>query len=314
MRSRVLEYSCRLVAADLAFARGHEGAGLQELRKALALARTGRFCVFPWIRRDAFARLLERAIREEIEPGEVRRLVGQAHLLPPSRTVPVAVWPRPVEVLALGRFELRKEGRRLEFGRKAQKKPLELVKVLVSFGAVDVAAERVADVLWPDLDGHAARQALATTLHRLRQLVECEEAIVLHDGRLSLDPMRCWVDAIAFEELLAEAERLQRDEGDTSPRALAAVEQAVALYRGGLLEGDADAPWALSASERLRSKFLRHVLRTGEMRESAGAPERAIEIYLRGLEVDDLAEEFYLRLMRCYGRVGRRAEALAAYE
>jgi LuxR family transcriptional regulator, maltose regulon positive regulatory protein len=30
--------------------------------------------------------------------------------------------------------------------------------------------------------------------------------------------------------------------------------------------------------------------------------------------VDELAEELYRRLMGCYQRLGRRAEALAAYE
>lgn len=35
--------------------------------------------------------------------------------------------------------------------------------------------------------------------------------------------------------------------------------------------------------------------------------------YQKGLEVDDLAEEFYQRLMTCLQRLGRRPEALTVY-
>ena len=37
-------------------------------------------------------------------------------------------------------------------------------------------------------------------------------------------------------------------------------------------------------------------------------------MYQRGLEVDDLAEEFYQRLMECCIKMGRKAEAIKVYE
>jgi DNA-binding SARP family transcriptional activator len=66
--------------------------------------------------------------------------------------------------------------------------------------------------------------------------------------------------------------------------------------------------------ERLSRKFLRQIGRLGEHWEQAGKWAAAVECYERGLEVDDLAEEFYQRLIACYRRLGRRAEALAVYE
>ena len=39
--------------------------------------------------------------------------------------------------------------------------------------------------------------------------------------------------------------------------------------------------------------------------------DRAIGCYQKGLELDGLVEVFYQRLMTCYGRRGRKAEALA---
>jgi DNA-binding SARP family transcriptional activator len=42
--------------------------------------------------------------------------------------------------------------------------------------------------------------------------------------------------------------------------------------------------------------------------------EHALECYQKGLEVDDLIEEFYQRMMKCYYQLGRRAEALSVYK
>jgi two-component SAPR family response regulator len=41
--------------------------------------------------------------------------------------------------------------------------------------------------------------------------------------------------------------------------------------------------------------------------------EKALDCHLKGLEVDDLAEEFYQGVMICYHQLGRKNEALAAY-
>ena len=72
-------------------------------------------------------------------------------------------------------------------------------------------------------------------------------------------------------------------------------------------------PWTVSPRERLRSKFLRCINRIGHHREEAGEWEKAIACYDRGLEVDNIAEEFYQRKMICYHRLGRKAEALSTY-
>lgn len=70
----------------------------------------------------------------------------------------------------------------------------------------------------------------------------------------------------------------------------------------------------MSLRERLRSQFLRIVTRLARHWSEDGRWERAIEAYQRGLDVDDLAEEFYQGLMTAYQALGRRAEALAVYE
>ena len=63
----------------------------------------------------------------------------------------------------------------------------------------------------------------------------------------------------------------------------------------------------------MRSKFLRAVGFLGHHRERKGKWAEAIACYRKGVEVDELAEEFYQRLMICHQRNGQVAEAMAAY-
>ncbi|HHH42651.1 MAG TPA: hypothetical protein ENK49_00790 [Gammaproteobacteria bacterium] len=72
----------------------------------------------------------------------------------------------------------------------------------------------------------------------------------------------------------------------------------------GKEEGEA---WALSARERLRSKFLRTAEALGHHWQ------QAIGCYERALDIGDLAEDFYFHLMQCHHWLGRRAEAIQVY-
>jgi DNA-binding SARP family transcriptional activator len=186
-----------------------------------------------------------------------------------------------------------------------------MLKALVAFGAPGVSEELLSEALWPDSEGDKAHQAFATTLHRLRQLVGTDRAVQLRDGRVTIDPRYCWVDAYAFERLLEQAEFAEK-KGDLA-KTLLFAEKAVSLYKGPFLE-DIDEPWAFSFRERLRSKFLRAARKLGDHLTKQGHYDAAIEFYQKGLEVDNLAEIFYQHLMICHLSTGRKAETLLVYD
>ncbi|MCK7497369.1 MAG: hypothetical protein MZW92_46165 [Comamonadaceae bacterium] len=73
----------------------------------------------------------------------------------------------------------------------------------------------LAELLWPEADGDAAQRAFDTTLHRLRKLLGHERAVVLSEGRLSLNPTVCWVDAWTLERLIGKLDGLLK--GRTRP-------------------------------------------------------------------------------------------------
>ncbi len=212
-----------------------------------------------------------------------------------------------VEIYAFGRFSLVRDGIPLCFSHKTPKRPITLLKALIALGGRDVSSHRLIDALWPDEQGDAAHDVLAVNLYRLRRLLGTRDGVTVCDGRVSLDARTCWVDVWAFQRLLHEAA--------AAPQAKrrAPLEYAVALYRGIFLPGDTDEPWSLAMRERLRSAFLRHSAELGRLHEDAGGWEQAIGCYQRAVESEELAEEFYQGLMRCYAHLGRRAEGVSVY-
>ena len=74
------------------------------------------------------------------------------------------------------------------------------------------------------------------------------------------------------------------------------------------------AAWPVAARERLRGRFIHALARHAESLERDGNDAGAIAAYLRGIDADPAIESFYQGLMRCYDRLGRRGEAIAAYQ
>lgn len=72
--------------------------------------------------------------------------------------------------------------------------------------------------------------------------------------------------------------------------------------------------WAVGPRERLRRRYVRGHEMLSRHLEETGALGEALEGYERVLEADPLNEEGYRRLMGCFERLGRRAEALSVYD
>jgi DNA-binding SARP family transcriptional activator len=213
---------------------------------------------------------------------------------------PVEWWPWPIRVYTLGRFEVQRQGQPLEFSRKAPKKTLALLKVIIANGGVGVREQRLLDALWSDEEGDVAARSLTAALHRLRGLLGDSDAIFQQGGTLSLNQSRVWVDAQALEDLFSQTVPID-------------VNALLALYRGNFLAEDETEPWSVMTRERLRSRFIHALGIATAALEQQGEYQLAIECYLRGIDCDPVIEAFYQGLMRCYASTGRRAEAVAAY-
>jgi DNA-binding SARP family transcriptional activator len=152
------------------------------------------------------------------------------------------------------------------------------------------------------------------TLRRLRKLLGRDEAILLEDGRLSLNAGCCWLDVWAFERTIGRVESGAAATPPMTDAELACLsERLVALYAGHFLAGEDERPWLLGRRQRLASQMFRALTALGELWEARGAPERAELTYARGVELDAASESLYRLLIAVQIRRGHYAEALKSY-
>ncbi len=282
---------------------GTDELAAQALRRLFATARrhgVGHPMRFlpPWL-----PRLCAESLGRGIEPGYVKSLVRTYRL--PAPAPDLERWPWQIRVHALGGFHVEIDGEPLTFTSKAPRRALALLKAIICLGGREVRDHQLIDALWGEDEADGARTAFNVTLHRLRRLLGDADAIVMHEGCLTLDPQRVWVDAFAFEHMLSGFSRAPLD-GEQ-------LERALALYRGPLLPADVEESWSVAARERLRGKYVHLVAHHARTLASTGRGEEAVTLYLHGLDADGLNELFYQGLMRCHHDAGRAADALSLY-
>jgi DNA-binding SARP family transcriptional activator len=312
MGSQMIRYMCLLTEAQFAFGRGKEHKGLKYLQQAMAIGKKYGFIHFIFWRPDIMARLCVKALEAGIEEKYVIELIKKRNLVPEIPPVEVTNWPWPIRIYSLGRFSLIVNGEPVRFLKKAQRKPLLLLKALISFGGREVNINKVIDVLWPDASGDAAYSAFSTTLQRLRGILGNESAIQVSEGKVTLNPLFCWVDVWAFERILSTIEtktNYKKEQG----KIINLCEKAISMYNGYFLREDSGLYWTSPMRERLRSKFIRVIINTGEYLRKKGKLKKVIELYQKVIEIDPIIEEVYQQLMKCYGALGYRGEVERLY-
>lgn len=301
--SRVLEYLCIETAAIAAFKQGYENTGLELLAKALAISRAMGGATWLLEGPKVNADLYNRALTAGIEVDHVQRVIRQRKLIPADLAAVSELWPWPVRVYTLGKFEVLCNDQSLHSSRKTQHKPLQLLKCLCALGGYSINQDLITETLWPDAEGDAAEQALNTTLHRLRKLLQYEQVIRMEDRHLSLDPNYIWVDCMEFDRVTRHLNLIDR----------VSLQRTLSHYHGHFLKGESSS-WVLNFRESLRAQHKKMVEQLGIMFERDNNWLDAIECYLTVLEIEPLTEFFYYRLMQCYMQLGRRTEALATYQ
>jgi adenylate cyclase len=270
--------------------------------------------------------LISATVYEQVEalleatPAAHVQLTGFAHPTPalavaglrPAVGAPAAP-AVPLEIYTLGQFTLVRDGQPITFSRKVQKRPLDLLKVLIAHGGARAGIAPLIEALWPDAEGDAAKVSFDSNLHRLRKLIDIDDVLRLSEGRLSLDDKRCWVDVWAFEGLVGRIEQTSRAPSPDSGTLGELARELLRLYAGHFLDQEGQESWALAARDRVKAKFLRAVTVLGAGLEQGSEWRHAAALYSRALELDNLAEGLYRRLMICYRELGEVAEALQVY-
>jgi LuxR family transcriptional regulator, maltose regulon positive regulatory protein len=285
------------VLAEVAMRREQKAEAILHLRDGLQHARNPIKAGMLFSMTRCLPRLLSLAIQQEIEPEVVRYLIKRWNVTPHAAFHDR--WPWPVKIYALGEFRVLVDDVPLPSKGKAHFRVLALLKAIIASGARQVSAQTLEEWLWPDAEGDTAATSLKVNLHRLRKLLGHDDAVLLHDGKVSLNDRVCWLDVWSFEVAASEERSsiARADRADQLDRLL--------MYRGHFLAQD-DYPWAIAPRDRLRTVFQRAALAAGRHRESAQEYEAAAALYERCLDADPSAEAVHRQLILCEKEIGRR--------
>jgi hypothetical protein len=176
---RATPSAAELSRCDEAFAR--QGL-VWPLFTAPATARAALACVDTMLPQAAPASGWCRALRRRLErhaSGEpLRAQTAGAAAVPAANAAAAAAAPAPaettgatVEIGLLDGLAITVAGEPLALGRKPPRRLLELVALLALRWPAEVPPAQLADALYPELEGDAARRALDTALYRLRRLL-----------------------------------------------------------------------------------------------------------------------------------------------
>jgi DNA-binding SARP family transcriptional activator len=219
---------------------------------------------------------------------------------------------RPLQICLLGGFRVFKQGRPVHV--RAGSKTQHLLGNLALGPSPGIARESLLTMLWPGATATLAGQSLNTlvySIHRLLGDAIAGQPPILHDqGRYRLNVEGgISVDVIDFDAALDSADRLLRS--GRPDDALRTYRRATSFYRGDLVV-DSDIQHLIER-ERLRARYLFARARIADQLFAAGRHEAALASALELLANDPCREDAHRMAMRCYIRLGERAQALRQY-
>lgn len=161
--------------------------------------------------------------------------------------------------------------------------------------------------LFGECNERVARRRLSTAIWRLRSELRIALGI---DALESPDPARVRIAAdvamtVDAVEFLRTAEpMIARPASSLDAESARALEEAVAMYCGGLLESAYD-EWVLQARDRLSNVYLTALDYLIQYHGASGDAERVARFARRALELEPLREDFHRHVMSSYAELGR---------
>lgn len=169
-------------------------------------------------------------------------------------------------------------------------------------------------VFWGERPEPIAKKCLRTDIWRVRHALsdDAEAVLLLEDHKIAFNSaLPHWIDVAEFEDLLSRVRPVEPEQ--MLPEEAVALEAAVDLYRGDLLEGIYEDDWFLYERERMRLLYLTALERLMRYRQGREEWGEAAAIGQRLLSADPLREHVHRELIRCYYRQGNRPAALRQY-
>ncbi len=275
---RQLEY--HLSDAWLGLLSNNQDRALLGIKQFLSLVNHEQIRFFIGWQPNVITPLCILAIEHNIEVEFALSMMQVNGLCPPPPQH-LEQWPWPVRIYCFNHLQIELNGKLLKQDGKSQKKVIELLLTIITLGSQDVQSEKVCDWLWPDSDGDLAQQTLNTALFRLRKLIG-KSAVLVNDGRISLNPNCCWIDVLAFDTTLNELDDVLLHNTDDA-LLVKLSNRLLHVYQGPFLK-HIDSAMVIVKQDQLQNKIIRLLNRLTLYHEKRQEHSRICWLLEQGLE------------------------------
>lgn len=199
------------------------------------------------------------------------------------------------------------------YGRRLSQHSRTLLALLVLRYGRSVRREEIVDLLWSANYDKVHRRRLSTILWRVnrvapRDMQGCEIVRIEENGYIRIDAdANIHIDLAEFETIFkAIPARVEEFRGSD----VMAIERAVNLYRGDLLE-DMDTEWLRQTRAHVRQCHLDMLQLLIEYFDKAGQADKVATYANRFLQIDPYIESVHLALVKAYLTTGMTGLAAA---
>jgi two-component SAPR family response regulator len=225
----------------------------------------------------------------------------------------------PLRIQTFGGFRLWRDEIEIAATAWSREKALHLFQFLLTRQrhAPRLHKEQIINQLWPELDPAEGDRDFKVALHASNKVLEPERQarreprfIQRHDLTYGLAMELIWLDAVAFETLLAQGNQVIATAPD---QAIVAYQQALSLYQGDYLPERRYEDWSSAERERLQVLALGTMTNLARLYLSR-SPLETIRLTQQALAIDPVWESAYRLQMAAYMAQGNRPLALRTYQ
>lgn len=237
----------------------------------------------------------------------------------PRSPRPRASSPPKITLRAFGNFSVWRGDELVAERAWGRRKCKRLLKYLALAPNHTLSKDAAVELLSAYAEPHAANANFYRTLYNLRRVLEPlapesgSNYIALEGGLVSLVMENiARIDADDFTRAM-EAGRVHARQGDFVA-ARQEFSNAVELYADDVATDDLFDDWVQAPREKFLKMYRAALSELGNFAALACEWERAADYYARAFQKEASDETVCLKLMHCLTQLGRRADALAAYE
>ena len=289
---------CRAeVLLDLRSHRAELTSTLRRLDEVISKLGQGRFVLYS----DRALDILRYAVSRRVGDS-YRELLRK---LEPAAAESDSSYP-PIEVKALGGFEVKMGGRQVEAIEWESEKSRELFLLLLTF-ARPMTRDEIIAALWPDGERKKSTSAFHSTLHRTRRALY-PKVVVESGGWYGLQP-----EASFSSDVGDFAESSAAIASSDAESTVASLTNAVNAY-GGSFVPNLFSDWAEQTRRNLQDQYLTACLRLGQFYAGRREDQASRALFERVLDIDNLNEDAWHGLIVADAGLGGRARAIRSYQ